>query len=170
MDTNEGAAIADKLRSALRRLPGPVSIVTSHDEAEGGPVGMVASAVIPVSMEPPSMLVAVNRRSQCHASIEKEGRFCINLLGTEQRRLVEPFSTPGMRDERFTDGPWHVADGMPWLETAVANLFCRVEATLVHGSHELFVGNVYDVRTRDDDELDPLGWLEGGFARFGALE
>nr|WP_137676600.1 flavin reductase family protein [Parerythrobacter lutipelagi] len=162
--------LAQQLRSAMRRLPGPVSIVTTHDPSLDEPVGMVASAVIPVSMEPASMLVAVNRQSQCHASIEQAGRFCINLLGTGHRDLVEPFSTPSMRDSRFASGRWEYADTMPYLPGAMASLFCRVEATLVHGSHELFVGNTYDVKLAEGEELDPLGWMEGGFARFGALD
>ena len=170
MMPSDPAELAPRLRSALRRLPGPVSIVTTHDIESGGPVGMVASAVIPVSMEPPSMLVAVNRRSLCHASIERAGRFCINLLGTDQRDLVAPFSTPSMRDQRFAGGDWTTFEAIPFLSDALANLFCKVEATLVHGSHELFVGNAYEVRLRDGEESEPLGWMEGGFARFGALD
>ncbi len=166
--------LAERLRFAMRRLPGPVSIITTHDSATNGPVGMVASAVIPVAMEPPSMLVAVNRQSACHASIEKTGRFCINLLGTDQRALVKPFSTPSLRDQRFAGAAWEFADRIPFLPVATANLFCRVENTLVHGSHELFVGDVYDVKLRDEDtvagNVDPLGWMEGGFARFGVID
>ncbi|MCB2085433.1 MAG: flavin reductase [Sphingomonadaceae bacterium] len=170
MTEKSGNDITVLLRSALRRLPGPVSIVTTHDPAGGGPAGMVASAVIPVSMEPPSMLVAVNRQSSCHACIENAGRFCINLLGTEQRELVAPFSTASLRQSRFETGGWEFADNIPFLSGAIANLFCKVENTLVHGSHELFIGDVYEVRLADGSEADPLGWMEGGFARFGSLD
>lgn len=161
------------LRSAMRRLPGPVSIVTTHDVEASEPAGMAASAVVPVSMEPPSMLVAVNRQSRCHSAIEGQGRFCINLLGTDQTALVDPFSNPAKRDERFSVADWQYADDIPFLPSAIANLFCEVRTTLIHGTHELFVGNVYDVKMRaavGADEADPLGWMEGGFARFGALD
>ncbi len=164
------ALLAAGLRSAMRRMPGPVSLVTTHDDALNAPAGMAASAVIPVSMEPPSMLVAVNRQSRCHAAIEAHGRFCINLLGTDQARLVETFSTAGLRDERFSTSEWEYSDSIPFLPTAMASIFCEVRTTLVHGTHELFIGNAYDVRMRDTEGLDPLGWMEGGFARFGALD
>ncbi|MGB7373000.1 flavin reductase family protein [Pontixanthobacter sp.] len=169
----EAADLARLLRSAMRRLPGPVSIVTTHDVAAREPAGMAASAVVPVSMEPPSMMVAVNRQSRCHSAIEGQGRFCINLLGTDQTALVDPFSNPAKRSERFSVADWNYADEIPFLPSAIANLFCEVHATLIHGTHELFVGNVYDVKLRlavGAEEADPLGWMEGGFARFGALD
>ncbi len=76
--------------------------------------------------------------------------------------------------QRFTGAAWEFADRIPFLPVATANLFCRVENTLVHGSHELFVGDVYDVKLRAEDtvsgDVDPLGWMEGGFARFGAID
>lgn len=169
-ESSDYEAIAGLLRSAMRRLPGPVSIITTHDPAESEPAGMIASAVIPVSMDPPSMLVAVNRQTRCHASIEGQGRFCINLLGTDQTQLVDPFSNPARRDERFAGAGWRFADTIPHLPEAMANIFCEVRKTLVHGTHELFVGDVYDVRLAEIEEADPLGWKEGGFARFGSID
>ncbi|WP_209348349.1 flavin reductase family protein [Pontixanthobacter sp. CEM42] len=164
------AKLAAQLRQAMRRLPGPVSIVATHDNELNEPAGMAASAVIPVSMDPPSMLIAVNRESRCHAAIEGQGRFCINLLGTDQTALVEPFSNFAKRNQRFSMTEWEYADSIPYLPAAMANLFCEVRTTLIHGTHEMFVGNVYDVRSRDDDGLDPLGWMEGSFARFGLID
>ncbi|MDN3644670.1 flavin reductase family protein [Pontixanthobacter aestiaquae] len=171
-DQTGGAPVelATRLRQAMRRLPGPVSIVATHDKETDKPAGMAASAVIPVAMDPPSMLIAVNRGSRCHSAIEGQGRFCINLLGTDQTALVEPFSNFAKRDERFGMAEWEYADSIPYLPAAMANLFCEVRTTLIHGTHELFVGNVYDVRSRDDDGLDPLGWMEGSFARFGLID
>ena len=162
--------LASRLRVAMRRLPGPVSIVATHDKDLGSPAGMAASAVIPVSMDPPSMLIAVNREARCHSAIEAEGRFCINLLGTDQTALVEPFSNFSKRAERFNVAEWEYADSIPYLPAAMANLFCEVRTTLVHGTHELFVGDVYDVRSSEGESPDPLGWMEGGFARFGSLD
>ena len=162
--------LSERLRKAMRRMPGPVSLVTTHDPAVDAPAGMAASAVIPVSMEPPSMLVAVNRQSRCHAAIEANGKFCINLLATDQAHLVKTFATSALREERFNQAEWEYSASIPFLPAAIACIFCDVHTTLVHGTHELFIGNAYDVRLRDADGLDPLGWMEGGFARFGAMD
>ena len=165
-----------RLRGALRRLPGPVSLITSCDGA-GEPAGMVASAVIPVSMEPPSMLVSVNRDASMHAIITASGVFCINLLTIAQRGFVAPFSNHAKRDERFDMGDWHYEAGMPWLPDAAACIFCEVRDTKLFGTHELFIGEVSAVRSVEgglDEERRgseaPLGWMEGDFVRFGTLD
>jgi len=150
-------------------MPGAVALITTRDPASGEPAGLAASAVIPVSMDPPSMLISVNRSASAHAAIERAGRFCINLLGTSQTDLVGVFSNSDLRDRRFASEAWRHDDGLPSLADACASIFCEVRATLIHGTHELFVGDVYSVETAVVDGSDPLGWIEGAFARLGPL-
>ncbi len=164
------AEVASGLKVAMRRMPGAVALVTTRDPVSGEPAGLAASAVIPVSMDPPSMLVAVNRAASAHAAIERSGRFCINLLGVTQTALVGIFSNSEMRDRRFASGSWRHDSGLPYLEDACASIFCDVRTTLVHGTHELFIGDVYDLRTAVTEGSDPLGWIEGTFARLGRLD
>ena len=116
------------------------------------------------------MLVAINRQASAHASIERAGRYCINLLGTSQTALVSLFSSSAMRDQRFASDAWSYAEGIPYLTGACSSIFCDVRTTLVFGTHELFIGEVYDVRGGSSAEAaDPLGWLEGTFAQLGRL-
>lgn len=163
-------ALADNLKLAMRRMPGPVSLITTRDPGNDEPAGMIVSAVIPVSMEPPSMLVAVNRNSSCHSAIEHAGRFCVNLLSTDQIAYVLPFSTTEGRERRFHEGEWCELDSIPYLADACASIFCEVRTTLIHGTHELFIGNAYDVCCDDGSVMKALGWVEGGFADFRALD
>ena len=162
--------IADGLKAAMRRMPGAVALITTCDPDTGHPAGLAASSVIPVSMEPPSMLVAVNRTASAHAAIERAGRYCVNLLGTTQTALVGLFSSSDMRERRFASEEWHNRDGLPYLTSACANIFCEVSTTLVFGTHELFIGEVFDVRAAIAEGSEPLGWIEGGFARLGKLD
>jgi flavin reductase (DIM6/NTAB) family NADH-FMN oxidoreductase RutF len=169
IDTLSQTDIASGLKAAMRRMPGAVALITTWDPGEDKPAGLAASAVIPVSMDPPSMLVAVNRSASAHAAIERAGRYCVNLLGTTQTALVGLFSSSEMRDRRFASEDWQYRDGLPYLPTACANIFCEISTTLIHGTHELFVGDVFDIRTGVAEGADPLGWIEGGFARLGRL-
>lgn len=153
----------------MRRMPGAVALITTRDPANDQPAGLAASAVIPVSMEPPSMLIAVNRGASAHAAIERAGRYCVNLLGTTQTALVGLFSSSDMRDKRFASEDWDYHEGMPYLPNACANIFCDVRTTLVFGTHELFIGEAFHVRTAAEEGSDPLGWIDGGFARLGQL-
>lgn len=163
----DAAEIAAGLKAAMRRMPSTVALITTRDPDSGAPAGLAASAVIPVSMEPPSMLISVNRSASAHAVIERAGRFCVNLLGTEQTALVGLFSDSNMREQRFAGAEWSKDGDLPFLPDACANISCIVRTTLLFGTHELFVGEVFDVRTAADG--DPLGWIEGGFARLGPL-
>lgn len=162
------AGVADKLKAAMRRMPGPVALVTTADPDGGDYAGLAASAVIPVSMAPPAMLVAVNRNASAHAVIERAGRFCINLLCNSQTDIVGLFSNSARRDERFAGDSWADRDGLPYLPGACVSIFCKVERTQVFGTHELFIGTVDEVLPGTGS--DPMGWIEGGFARLQALE
>ncbi|WP_138921329.1 flavin reductase family protein [Novosphingobium pentaromativorans] len=168
-DLDRQAAIAAKLKLAMRRLPGPVSLITTCEPGGGEPAGMVASAVIPVSMEPPSMLVAINQSTATHGVVSRSQRFCINLLGTEQTNFVGLFANHTMRDRRFEGEQWGYAEGVPFLKGACSNIFCRVSEKLAFGTHELFVGEVEEVTGADTGQGEPLGWIEGDFARLGRL-
>lgn len=161
-------SVADRLKAAMRRMPGPVALVTTAAPDGSGYAGLAASAVIPVSMDPPSMLVAVNRNASAHRTIEQAGRFCINLLSTGETELVRIFSSPTRRAERFAEGEWLDRDGLPYLASACVSIFCTIERTQVFGTHELFIGAVDEVLPGTGTE--PMGWIEGGFAQLLALE
>lgn len=160
--------VANMLKAAMRRMPGPVALVTTADPVDGSYAGLAASAVIPVSMDPPSMLTAINRNASAHDVIERAGRFCINLLCNSQAELVSLFSSTARRAERFAGHGWRDRDGLPYLPGACVSIFCAVARTEVFGTHELFIGTVQHVLPGTG--TDPMGWIEGGFARLQALE
>ncbi|THU03641.1 flavin reductase [Lampropedia puyangensis] len=153
----------DLLKSAMRRMPGPISLITTLDAQTQQPMGMAASAVIPVSMDPPSMLISINNTASACGPIAQAGRFCINLLAVDQSDLVAPFADSARRHERFSTNDWSTQDGMPFLPSACAAIFCTVRQTVPFGSHTLFIGEVEAVVGRDGGAA-PLGWLEGQFA------
>jgi flavin reductase (DIM6/NTAB) family NADH-FMN oxidoreductase RutF len=163
------AELSAGLKAAMRRMPGAVALITTRDPANDQPAGLAASAVIPVSMEPPSMLVAINKSASAHSAIERAGRYCVNLLGTTQTGLVGVFSNSALREQRFASEEWAYKDGIPYLGGACSSIFCEVRTTLIHGTHELFIGDVYDVHGGSGDAIDPLGWIEGSFAQLGRL-
>ena len=154
-------------REAMRRLAASVTIVTSRD-IEGQPHGMVASSVIPVSMDPPSMLVAVNRDASLHSVLLRSRRFCVNLLADHQHQLLTPFSQTGLRSQRFRSDDWRNAwssdaEQLPWLPEAPAVIDCAVDLVTAYGTHTLFIGRVLNVRcpTTATSAVAPLVWLAG---------
>lgn len=157
-------------REAMRRLAASVMLVTSRD-THGNPQGMVASSVISVSMEPVSMLVAVNQSASLHPVLMQSQRFCINLLGDHQLHLLAPFSQSEMRHQRFQSDDWcdawsADADRLPWLPDALSAIECVVDMSTDYGTHTLFIGRVTRVhcaaqKLASASELKPLVWLAG---------
>jgi flavin reductase (DIM6/NTAB) family NADH-FMN oxidoreductase RutF len=161
-------------REAMRRLAASVMIVTSRD-AQGQPHGMVASSVIPVSMDPPSMLVAVNRDASIHPVLLASRRFCVNLLADHQHHLLAPFSQTSLRPQRFRSDDWANAwstdpESLPWLPAAPAVVECAVDLATDYGTHTLFVGRVLNVHCTGTaaDAVTPLVWLAGQRAALAA--
>jgi flavin reductase (DIM6/NTAB) family NADH-FMN oxidoreductase RutF len=154
-------------REAMRRLAASVMIVTSRD-VEGQPHGMVASSVIPVSMDPPSMLVAVNRDAGLHPVLLRSRRFCVNLLSDQQHHLLLPFSQTALRSQRFRSDDWcnswsNDTEQLPWLPAAPAVIDCAVDLATEYGTHTLFVGRVLNVQctATTAGATGPLVWLAG---------
>ena len=156
----QGADIATLLKGAMRYLPSGVAIVTARDPETGQPVGMAVSSLVSVSMDPPTMLFAVNRASGNHAVFERAERFCINLLSTANRDEVAVFASSARRAERFTASGWGERHGLDCLDDATA-IFCTRHSSMVVGTHELFVGAVFAIAPGLVDQ--PLGWMNGGF-------
>jgi flavin reductase (DIM6/NTAB) family NADH-FMN oxidoreductase RutF len=154
-------------REAMRRLAASVMIVTTRD-ADRQPHGMVASSVIPVSMDPPSMLVAVNRSASLHPVLLGSRRFCVNLLADHQHHLLASFSQTALRAQRFSSDDWCHAGSkdsgqLPWLPEAAAVIECAVELATDYGTHTLFVGRVLSVHcsATTTNAIAPLVWLAG---------
>jgi flavin reductase (DIM6/NTAB) family NADH-FMN oxidoreductase RutF len=162
--------IGSGFREAMRRLAASVTIITSRD-ADGIPHGMVASSVISVSMDPASMLIAVNRNAGLYPILLRSRRFCINLLSEEQSDLLKPFSTSALRDQRFQSSHWKDAwklddARLPWLHGASASVECEVDLVTDYGTHSLFIGKVQKVHcapasTAHPSIARPLVWLAG---------
>jgi flavin reductase (DIM6/NTAB) family NADH-FMN oxidoreductase RutF len=155
--------LVSAFRDAMRRIASSVTLITTRD-AEGTPHGMAASAVIPVSMDPPSILVAVNRSSGLHPALSAEGRFCVNLLADAHHPLLGAFSQSARRAERFASDEWgDRSEPLPLLASAPAAVSCEVDQRVDYGTHTLFIGKVVDVRLACE-RGEPLIWFDGAGA------
>ncbi|MFM0295048.1 MULTISPECIES: flavin reductase family protein [Paraburkholderia] len=155
--------LAADFRTAMRRIASSVTLVTGRDLG-GNPHGMAASAVIPVSMDPPSMLVSANQGAGLHSVVQSTGKFCVNLLGESHLDLLLPFSQSSRRTERFASGDWYEGtDSLLYLSSAPAAIFCELDHHVGYGTHTLFIGRVTAVRLYDR-EVDPLVWFNGASA------
>lgn len=153
-----------EFRAAMRRQASTVAILTAAPDGER--YGMVATAVMSMSMDPPSMAVAVNRQASIHPALLACGLFRINLLQEDQAEMCQGFARMA-GDARFGWGDWLQSDrdDPPRLASAQASILCRTETVTEFGSHSLFIGSVRDVTTIQ--RVAPLLYLDGGYRRTG---
>ncbi|MDP9017092.1 MAG: flavin reductase family protein, partial [Candidatus Eremiobacteraeota bacterium] len=81
---------AGAFKDAMRRFATGVTVVTSLKDGE--PRGVTVSAFASVSIDPPSVLICVNREARSYLFISTSKIFCVNILSAQQQHLAERFS------------------------------------------------------------------------------
>ena len=152
-------SIQDNFRLAMRRYIYSVSIMSNKDNADN-PNAITVSSVTSISMDPPSLLICINKSSRIHNSIELESKFCINLLNNKQEDLSNICSDEDMYDQRFLDENWNL-DGIPFLKNAQANIFCKVDKLTSYHTHTIVIGLVEDANYAD--EISTLTYVDGEY-------
>jgi flavin reductase len=155
------ANLSDEVKQAMRRVASTVNVITIC--VRGQPMGITATAMSSLSMDPPSLLVCINRAAAMHASMEDVSHFSVNVLHSDQSDLAQIFADRSRRDVRFATG-WHLdVERPPRLADAQAAFLCRRIDHHRFGTHSIFIGIVEDVAFRED--VDPLVYLNGQFGR-----
>ena len=149
-------------RAALGRFASGVTIVTTLD-ADGRPNGLTVSAFSSVSLEPPLVVIAIDRANDSGPAIRGCGRFNVHLLASEQESLSRCFGERPAGSVPF-DGIAVAKDkhGLPVLPGALALLGCRLTQTVEAGDHTLFIAEVESI---DVAEGEPLLYYRGLYRR-----
>ena len=152
-------SIQDNFRLAMRRYIYSVSIMSNKDNVDNLNA-ITVSSVTSISMDPPSLLICINKSSRIHDSIELGSKFCINLLNNDQEDLSNICSDEDMYDQRFNDKNWNL-DNIPFLKNAQANIFCKVDKLTSYHTHTIVIGLVEDANYAD--EISTLTYVDGGY-------
>lgn len=149
-------------RQSLRRFASGVTVVASRAD-DGTPRGIVMTAVMSLSFDPPSMLIAINRSASLLPAVEHSGRFSINVLGSDSKDWCHAFATSDVA-ERFAASDWTSDEnGVPVLREALSSMVCDVDQAEAFGSHMVIRGLVRSTAYRQD--ADGLIYLDGRYAR-----
>ncbi|MFK0042069.1 flavin reductase family protein [Paenarthrobacter sp. NPDC090517] len=140
--------VDDLFRSAFRAHPAGVSIVTATGPE--GAVGLTASSVASVAVDPPTLAFSVTGgRSASHIAAAQT--IVVHLVGADQMELVRTFADPAA--PRFTDAmDWEVLPtGEPLLREAVWALRCEIIHRAPMGGSVLLAARVLDIRSNPSD-------------------
>jgi flavin reductase (DIM6/NTAB) family NADH-FMN oxidoreductase RutF len=108
---------------------------------EGQPHGTTVSAFASLSMEPPMVLIALDRRSHLLALVRESGRYGLNVLGATQSELALGFARKGGAS-KFDGLVWEVDHELPRLPGAPGWLACDVADLVEGGDHLVVLGTV----------------------------
>lgn len=128
----------DDFRRALKRFASGITVVTvGSDELHG----MTASSFASVSLDPPLVLVCLDKTSRTRELMLEKGSFAVNVLSAEQEEVSRSFSKRGTKP--FTELPHHLGvDGHPLLDDAIAWIECNVHQVVEGGDHDIVIGEV----------------------------
>ena len=154
-----GGVDAPQFRQLLGRFATGVTVLTSRTPA-GGPIGMTASSVASVSLDPPLVLVSVDKIHDMHAALERATHFVVNILSADQEALSRRFAAT--EPDRFRGVSYRENErGIAVLEGAVAHLECEKQTAVPGGDHSVFFGLVVGGTATD---RRPLLYYRGGYA------
>lgn len=152
--------IAGCLRSALRTLVRPVAVITA--EHDGERYAMAATAFCEVSMDPPSMLVCINRSNSTYKAIEAGADLGLNLLSEEQADISNACGGPTTPEGKFSVGNWVHEDGRPpRLADGCASMILRPVQLVDQGTHVVVIGEITDISCQQGQT--PLAFHDGGY-------
>jgi flavin reductase (DIM6/NTAB) family NADH-FMN oxidoreductase RutF len=153
-------------KTELRRVMGHfatgVTIITTRSN-DGKIYGLTANAFTSVSLEPPLLLVCVDKKAESYPYFEESKVFTVNVLSDEQETLSRRFAVSG--GPKFEGVAYRPgANGAPILEGAVAFIECKLAGAYPGGDHTIYLGEVQEAETSDGK---PLLFFRGGYRTLG---
>ncbi len=151
----------DQFKEVVSKFASGVTVVTTADDQ--GFHGVTVSSFCSLSLDPPLVLVCIDKSIQSHDLITSAPKFVVNFLSRGQTFLAEQFSgqTP-LADPQFTRVAHAVRDsGLPLISHTVAWIECDAWAAYDGGDHTIFVGRATSGELGEED--DPLLYFDREF-------
>jgi flavin reductase (DIM6/NTAB) family NADH-FMN oxidoreductase RutF len=151
-------------RNAAARFASGVTVAAAaHD---GLHHAITATAFASLSLEPPLVLLALDRAGQLIGLVRASGHVGLSVLSVDQEQIGRRASIRGRRLQVPLDAaPTTTAvTGAPLLTGALAWFDCDVETISEHGDHAIIVGLVVAAAS---SEGEPLLYFERRYHRLG---
>jgi flavin reductase (DIM6/NTAB) family NADH-FMN oxidoreductase RutF len=155
-------------RNELRRVMGHfatgVTIITTHSP-EGEIHGLTANAFTSVSLDPPLLLISVDKKAESWPYFEASKVFTVNILADDQEGLSRKFAVSGGGSKKFEGVAYHLgANGAPIIEGTLAYIECSLYAAYDGGDHTIYLG---EIQQAEVTEGKPLLFFRGGYRALG---
>jgi flavin reductase (DIM6/NTAB) family NADH-FMN oxidoreductase RutF len=151
-------------RQTLGRFLSGVTVVSAVDPATGVAHGMTASAFLSVSLDPPLVLVSLDRGSRMLDVMRRAQRCGISILDEHQEAVARHFAG----STQYVPPPWCRRSGAVVLPDSLAYVVIDKRELRAAGDHELLLGEIVELGF--EEETTPLAYFGGQFYRIGPTE
>ena len=165
MTTNELTARPDMdlMKQVNRWFVTGVTVVTALDGDK--PLGLAVNAFASISLDPPTVMVAVQHTSSTHDCLFRADHLAINIVSVDQLDVVNKFATKS--DDKFADIDWQPApNGSPLIEGSAAMMEVEIRERLHASTHTVFMCRVLHAVVSD---RHPMVYSAGKFFDGGTL-
>ena len=112
-----------------------------------------------MSLEPPLVLVCVQKTSSTYPALFSSSHLGINILGTEQLGTVKTFASKVQ--DKFAELNWHEGPkGSPLLDGSAASLEAEIQERFQAKTHTVFICRV---RHAEIGDTSPMVYKAGHF-------
>lgn len=154
---------SERLRGVHRKFVTGVTVVTTAG-GDGAPRGLAVNAFASISLEPPLIMVCVQKTSSTYEPLFASEYFAVNLIAADQMPVVQVFASK--RQDKFSDVAWHPGvHGSPIIEGTCAHMEALMQERFQASTHTVFLGKVIDAQYSDRPPL-----LYGGGAFFDGTQ
>jgi flavin reductase (DIM6/NTAB) family NADH-FMN oxidoreductase RutF len=152
----------DEFKDMMAAVAASVTVVTAT--VDGEPIGITVSAFTSVSVEPPIVLVCIDKvAASLDAYLAADG-FTVNFLPAKATKEATMFATKG--SERFDAVSWRgpsFTSAGPVLDVAFGSFECTTVEQVEMGDHWVMFGRV-DAGARTDGLASPLLYYSRAYA------
>ena len=154
------AADAREIRNVMGHFATGVTVITTKDTT-GKPFGLTVNSFTSLSLNPPLVVVCVDKTVDCYSCFDESKVFAVNVLNEDQEELSRRFATKGI--EKFAGIQWHMGEnGSPLLDGVIGAIECKVTQSYEGGDHTIFLGEILTATAKGDR---PLLFFKGRYTR-----
>lgn len=145
------AITKEEFRAALGRFASGVTVVTTKNDS-GKLFGITVSAFCSVSLEPPLILVCIEKRAGSHHAFQESKAFVVNILREDQQSVSNHFASH--LEDKFANVEYDTGiENLPVLRNCLANLECRLHDSHESGDHTIFIGQIEKAAVNEENPL-----------------
>lgn len=147
----------DAMKAFNRQFVTGVTVVTTMED--GKPKGLAVNAYSSISLEPPLVMVCVQKTSSTYPALFASTHLGINILSREQKSTVSTFASKST--DKFADIEWHQGpEGSPLIDFSSAMIEAEIRERFQAKTHTIFVCRV---RHAEGTDIEPMVYKAGRF-------